>query len=81
MGDIMYACCVLHDMILSDRNLLIQEETDAMRDAVDRGQFQVRPSHDNATPLMAFSGKTTLRRAWGNDTDPSLSIRIYAILV
>ena len=44
MGDVMYACCVLHNMILDDRSLLIQDETAAMMDAVDRGHFQVRPS-------------------------------------
>ena len=44
MGDVMIACCVLHNMILDDRSLLIQDETAAMMDAVDRGHFQVRPS-------------------------------------
>ena len=42
MGDIMYTCCILHNMILQDRNLLFVDQTAAMRDAVDQGRYQVR---------------------------------------
>ena len=55
----MYTCCILHNKILQDRNLLIVDQTAKMRAAVDQGRFQVRGrilSYEST--IDVFSGQT-----------------------